>query len=100
MFFDTTKAMLKDIGVEVQEMGPIKCFAFKVASCLFVFIFLSDIYVFSLGLPEPLAWVLWISGIAPVAFLYGLWEVNAVQSNSLWPKIWMIRGKQIWPRQK
>ena len=100
MFFDTTKAMLKEIRADVQASGPIKSVAFKVY-CLMVFAaFVCLQLLFSLGLSEPLTWALWFAGIAPVLFLYALWEINAVQSNSLWPKVWYIRNKQVWPRQK
>lgn len=100
MFFDTTKALLNDVHTEAQKRGPVKAFMFTVYCCLFLLGFLSSTYVLGLGLPEPLAWTLWFAGIAPVIFLYGLWEINAVQSNSLLPKVWYIRNKQIWPRQK
>lgn len=100
MFFDTTKAMLKQVHSDAQKGGPIKYFSFKVY-CLIAFAaFVCLQLLFSIGLSEPMTWALWFAGLCPVIFLYGLWEINAVQSNSLWPKVWYFRRNQIWPRQK
>ncbi len=100
MFFDTTKAMLKDISADVQLSGPIKSVAFKVYCLIFFAAFVCLQLLSSLGLSEPLTWALWFAGLFPVLFLYVLWEENVVKSNSLWPKVWYIRNKQVWPRQK
>lgn len=100
MFFDTTKAMVKDVRADVLNRGEVQGFLLTVYCCLFLLGLWGNFYVLGLGLPEPLAWMLWFAGLFPVLFLYALWEINAVQSNSLWPKVWYIRNKQIWPRQK
>jgi hypothetical protein len=99
MFFDTTKAMLKEIRADVQASGPIKSVAFKVY-CLIAFAEFVCLQLFySLGLSELLTWALWAACLFPVMFLYVLWEENAVKSNALWPKVWYFRKTQIWPRQ-
>ena len=100
MFFDTTKAMLKQVHADVQEGGPIKSFSFNVCILLYFAGFCLLGYVYSLGLPEPLTWILWGAGVAPFLFFYVLWETNALRCNSLWPKVWYFRKTQIWPRQK
>ena len=54
MFFDTTKAMLKEIRADVQASGPIKSVAFKVY-CLIAFAEFVCLQLFySLGLSELL----------------------------------------------
>lgn len=104
MFFDTNKAQFKEVRAHVNKSGPAKAFAFKIYCFVFLVSFLYLIYIFSLGLSESLEWGFALAGILPLAFLYGLWEVNipanAQTPSDCWPKVWYIRNKQIWPRQK
>ncbi len=104
MFFKSSRALIKDVRAEVQKSAPVKRFAFKVYCCLFIFVLCFYSYVFSFGLSEPLTWAIWAVGVAPVVFFYALWEVNlpaeAELVRDLWPKVWYVRNKQIWPRQK
>lgn len=104
MFFDTTKAMLKDIRADVQKSGPVQAFAYRVICLLAFASFMFLGFLFTLGLPEPLTWILWFAGVFPVLFFYALWEYNlpseAHYLSECWPKIWYFRGKQLWPRQK
>ena len=80
---------------------PVQAFVFRVYCCLAIVAFLFFFFFSSLGLPELLAWLIFVAGLLPVLFLYVLWEENLPNdAYCLWPKVWYFRGRQIWPRQK
>ncbi len=53
------------------------------------------------GLPSWQQWGLVIAIFVPSALLVGLIDHNIPQGATyIWPKVWCIRGKRMWPRQK
>jgi len=104
MIFKIARAMFKDVQSEVRVNGPVKMVLFHVYCTMFIAAGLFLLYVYSLGLPEVLTWIVWGVGIFPFLFLYALWDENipkkSTDLNDLRPKVWYFRSRQIWPRQK